>query len=109
MELKLLASSLAVLCVVSKVVCRRTCPPGVEYMWSFGEYRPVYPVTRIIAEEMPSLVEYVTYSVSDPYCRVYPVRLTGLFQGRHRVLTFSKIYELFKLRRKSQNKWHLTL
>ena len=41
MDLKLLASSLAVLCVVSKVVCQGTCPPMVEYMWSFGEYCPV--------------------------------------------------------------------
>ena len=37
MDLKLLASSLAVLCVVYKVVCQGTCPPVVEYMWSFGE------------------------------------------------------------------------
>ena len=45
MDLKLLASFLVVLCVVSKVVCQETCPPVVESMWSFGEYCPLCPVT----------------------------------------------------------------
>ena len=54
MDLKLLASSLAVLCVASKVVCQETCPPVVEYMWSFGECYPVCRVKRFIAEKVPS-------------------------------------------------------
>ena len=52
-DLKLLASSLAVQCLVSKVVCQETCPPVVEYMWSFGEYCPVCPVTLFIAGKIP--------------------------------------------------------
>ena len=54
MDLKLLASSLAVLCVVSRVVCQETCPPVVEYMWSFGEYCPLCPVTGFIAGKITS-------------------------------------------------------
>ena len=48
MDVKLLVSSLAVLCVVSKVVSQGICPPVVEYMWSFGEYCPVCSLTGLL-------------------------------------------------------------
>ena len=54
MDLKIVASSLALLCVISKVACQKTCPHLVEYMWSFGEYCPVCPVTRFLAGKMTS-------------------------------------------------------
>ena len=44
----MLVCSLAVLCVISRVLSQGKCPPLVEYMYSFGKYYPVCTTGVII-------------------------------------------------------------
>ena len=67
----MLACSLAVLCVISRVLSQGKCPPLVEYMYSFGKYYPVCTVTAITSSYLSPLVD--NKDLFGVYCPVCPV------------------------------------
>ena len=54
-----LVFSLALLCVISKVLSQGKCPPLVEYMYSFGKFCPVSYCHVFHIGIVALLVEYI--------------------------------------------------